>query len=678
MFVSALEIAEDGKQAFATTFGFRGNKGPPSKAEVEAAEKADRAKSVQSRDLAEGMNRRSLPSIPTSGRATPNEYETNQAPNVSSGYLHPESQSAQPSTSEANAEYQARAHPVKFNTDTQRGLHEHGTYEFPRSSEQPHQHFFHDANNHPANKGPHMYSNTGIPQNKHENVTPVHEKSQMSSNVYTSTPVSSPSQGSFGFQTSPLTMRPSGPEKKQPGPWKMEQHVSRSSINEGLTGMETPHIYSPSGQISNQGYFPSSGRMYPTGPSPLSHGERVTPPIRSKIAELEAAMGFSPNHSAHPFQEASVQSFEDSFTGLRERQPVQNYGLAASSPQSKLQRDTSMQSMGDSFTGLRGTSNERSPVFMPTPQRTDMKSNVSIQSFGDSFTGLREASVTPNHTRGGATSNDSLGDSFTGLGLRSNKNTNAQADEDNSFKKEILKPKKITPPVPPKPIIKRKPNSIPEETPMTSIDNVAKGIVKNAVEDSIAKNIVHSTVEEGLAQNLVDKAVKSSVDGTHLNAKETTTDVENEMDVGVGVDSVQRDDSERSENDPVDTSADDTNENPSLLEDESEYHSESNKSSSNDYDEGDEQESDVIVMTSGGEDEAVDDVVDDVLGRAVDSLAVDELVDDIIRVTSNEALASKNEALDDMFDEVVKKSSHETIGIQKGPSNTSSEEEVNV
>ena len=666
MFVSVLEIAEDGKQALGTTFGFRGKKGPPSKAEVEAAEKADRAKSIQYKDLAEGMIRRSLPSVPTSVRATPNEYQTNQAPNVSSGYLHPESQSAQPSTSEANA---------KFNTDIQRGLHEHGTHEFPRYSEQPHQKFFHDANFPLANRGPHMYSTTDIPQNNYENVTPVHEKSQISSNVHTSTPISSPSQGSFGFQT--LTMPSSGTEKKQPDPWKTEQH-SRSSINEGLTGIGPPDIYSRSGQTSNQGFFQSPGRMYPTGPSPLSHGERVTPPIRSKIAELEAAMGISPSHSAgrvsHPFQEASVQSFEDSFTGLREPQPVQNYSVAASSPQSKLWSGASTQSIGDSFTGLRGTSKGRSPVLTATPQRTDMKSNVSIQSFGDSYTGLRETPVTPNHTRGGAPSHDSLGDSFTGLGLRSNKNTNAQSHEDNSFKKEIPKTKKITPPVPPKPIIRRTPKSIHEETPMTSIDNVAKGIVKKAMEDSIAKNIVHSTMEEGLAQNLVDTAVKSSVDSTHMNAKETITDVEDKH----GDDSVQRDDSERSENDPVDTSADDTNENPCLPDDESEYHSESNKYSSNDFDEGDEQESDVIVMTSGGEDETVDEVVDDVLGRAVDSLAVDEVVDDIIRVTSNEALTAKNEAPDGMFDEIVKKSSHETIEIQKGPSNTSSEEEVNV
>ena len=678
MFVSVLEIAEDGKQALKKTFDLRGNKIPPSKAEVEAAEKADRASLRQSRDVGEGMSRRSLPPLPTSGRATPNEYHASPAPNVSSGYLHPANQSAQLPTSVANAEYHVSPtqHPVGFNTDTQRGVNEQGTYEVPR----------------------HMYRNTGIPQNIHDNVTPVHEKSQISNTMYTSTPVSSPSQGSFGFQTSPLPIRSSGTEQKQPGPWKTEQYASRGNIKEGLTGMEAPDTHSPSGVISNQRFFPtqqSFGRLYPTDLNPLSHGGRVSPPIRSRIAELEVAMGISPNQTpgsvSHTFPKASVQSFEDSFTGLREPRPVQNYNTAASPPQSKLLM----------------APNGRSPVLTTTPQGTAMKSNVSTQSFGDSFTGLRETtgtprnsggmgggtshdslgdsftglrktSVTPNYARdmGGATSNDSLGDSFTGLGLRSNKNSNAQNHDDNPFKTEILKTNRITPPVPPKPKIKRIPTPIPEETSTTPIDKVATGIVKKAVEDSIAKNIVHSTMEESLAQNIVNKTVKDSVDRTHLNAKETVTNVENKHEYEV--DSVQRDDSERSENEPVDTSAGDTNENPSLLDDESEYRSESNKSNSSDYEEEDEQESDVIVMTSGGEDETVDELVEDVLGRTIDNLAVDEVIDDIIHVTSNEAPAAGNETLDHMLDEVVKKSSHETIEIHKVPSNTSSEEEVNV
>ena len=303
----------------------------------------------------------------------------------------------------------------------------------------------------------------------------------------------------------------------------------------------------------------------------------------------------------------------------------------------------------------------KEPSAIVAKPSTAVESNVSTQSLGDSFTGLRKTSGSPiSKAQAGGSSNDSLGDSFTGL--KSNVNWNAQPHEDHSFKMEIPNSSKLAPPIAPKPIVKNVPNApVEKSAPTPSLNQTATGIVKKAMEDGIAQKIVHRTVEAGIAKDFVDKTLKNTINSSQISAQESEPQQE----------------SSPVHNIPTDSSAEDTDENPSISYKDS--RTTINSSFIDEEEDGNtEREVDVIIMPSSEDDSPVDEVIEDALERAVESIKVDEVIDDVIKVTSNEALATADKALEDMLDSVTKKSSHETIGVYKMPSNSSSEEEINV
>ena len=222
------------------------------------------------------------------------------------------------------------------------------TYEVPRYSGEPGPTPLHDAN------VPRKHHDSSNVSNTYENSLSFQDKSEVQNAMYTSTPVTSPSQGSLGFQTTPLSAHSLGYERKPYDPYNTGQNVQAEHMNDGLTGMGTPTSYRTSPAIITPGGQSANRLIYPTSPNHITHGGRVTPPIRSRIAELEAAMGIGPDQSRgselHPIINHSTQSFEDSFTGLKEPQFVQD---TSNTGQMKLLKDQSTESVGDSFTGLK-------------------------------------------------------------------------------------------------------------------------------------------------------------------------------------------------------------------------------------------------------------------------------------------------------------------------------------